>query len=256
MTYTRSHQKPFLGKILGMACLTLSLLPTAHATIYKWVDNEGNTHYSDERPQNKKIEIQKIRVRTITKQQKNTEKASPQKARTATGNNTITVENTVKNTQQEVSVAEMKQKKTNIRQAKQQRCTQARTELAVLNKDIPVYLDDTEQYRLNWAGDTYTGERNYLTDDEREVAINKAKKTITEYCYSPNDEEAQTIARKKWARSEYCLLNQAVFKDLQRADIKASERQLNKQQALIDKYCNDAAIATLIDEPEPEIFPR
>ena len=90
----------------------------------------------------------------------------------------------------------------------------------------------------------------------KKAALDRAKATISEYCHNPNDAESQNLVRKKWARSEYCLLNKAILKDLQRANIKASERQLNKQQGLTEKYCNDKTIAFSMDEPELEIFPR
>lgn len=255
MTSTHSHQKHFLSGILS-TCLILSIPPTANAEFYKWVDDQGRTHYSDERPKNEQIEVKKIRVRTTTNAQDATDNETENLSQTAARDDTDNTEKTLADTQADSDANETQQKLTAIDTAKQQRCEQARTELLILNKDIPVYLDDTEQYRLNWAGDTYTGERSYLDDEERETARNKAKEAVAEFCQKPSDEKAQAIARKKWIYAEYCLLNQTILKDLQSEDIKASKRQLNKQQALTDKYCNNTTNAFSIDDPEPEIFPR
>lgn len=260
MTQRHSNQRSILTGILATYTM-LSIIPIANAAIYKWVDTEGNTHYSDERPDNKKLKIRIIDFKTKTKQVR--AKAEEIEETQSTEDNTVNSENdaslndTSNNSQSAAGdTAEAKQKQANIDKAKQRRCEQARTDLAILSKEIPVYLNEDEQYRLNWAGDTYTGERNYLADTDKKMALDRTKTTISEYCHNPNDTEAQNLARKKWARSEHCLLNQEILKDLQRADIKASERQLNKQQALTEKYCNDINITLSMDEPELEIFPR
>ena len=254
MTSKFSYSKLILKGIVSI-CFTLSL-PTANAAIYKWTDEQGTIHYSDERPKNEQFKIKKITIKTSTNKQDNVDKNAQEPSKMKANDNTTDLKKALPLLKTDSDSDHSKQKLANINEAKRQHCERARTELTVLSKDIPVYLDDTEQYRLNWAGDTYTGKRDYLTDENRKAARTAAEEVIAEYCQDPNDEKALAIARKKWARSEYCLLNKAILKDLQRADIKASERQLNKQQELTEKYCNDKTIAFSMDEPELEIFPR
>lgn len=54
---------------LSLPLFTLVLLGVCgftHAQIYKWVDAEGRTHYSDKKPQNTAVEDVKVEVNTYT----------------------------------------------------------------------------------------------------------------------------------------------------------------------------------------------
>lgn len=257
---THYHKLIFSGMLATYTSL-LHLSP-AQAEIYKWVDAQGITHYSDERPANKTIAITRIVFKQSPTKRNNNGKATEsgtQEVLTLDKQSNQPTNPKEKNNSQTSATQNLdalQQRKTNIADGRKRRCEQGRTDLAILRQKIPLYLDNNEQYRLNWAGDTYTGERNYLDDADRETAIEKAEKVIGEYCSDPDDREAQAMARKKWARSEYCALNRAILSDLQRADIKASARQLTTQQELTDKYCKANKMSALAEEPELLIYPR
>lgn len=248
-------------------CLGLPHIPTASAAIYKWVDANGITHYSDERPQEDDIELTTIRYQAPGKEAVEQEtdhienKPDLKNQTTDPDNNDSEFNNQPKDIVNSIELlannsnAE-KEKPGNIKTAKQLRCEQSRINLAILSKDIPVYMDNKENYRLNWGGDTYTGKRNYLSDNDRKTALQTTEATIKDHCQNPNDKTAQDIARKKWVHAEYCSLNLAILDDLQRADIKASRRQVQRQQKLAEKYCNVDEALLLSSQPEPELFIR
>ena len=173
MDHRHTHQTLFLTGTL-LSCLALTSASTANAAIYKWTDSDGIMHYSDERPRDAKLKITTVNIsiaQGIQRSQADSETGrgtQTQKAEDASNQqaNSLQQSKALSGDQQENNEAESK-KQANIDEAKQHRCEQARIEFAILSKDIPVYLDDTEQYRLNWTGDTYTGRRNYLADEER-----------------------------------------------------------------------------------------
>lgn len=73
-------------------------------------------------------------------------------------------------------------------------CADARRQLAVLYSGLPVYADAAGRFQTAWRGDPYRGERRYLADEERDVAIAAARAGVLEHCSDPAAFEAEVRA--------------------------------------------------------------
>ena len=72
-------------------------------------------------------------------------------------------------------------------------CADARRQLGILHASLPVYVDQSGEYRNAWRGDTYTGQRLYLNADSRTTALAGARQAVLEHCSDPEafaEEEA------------------------------------------------------------------
>lgn len=220
------------------------------AEVYKWIDSDGRTQYSDRPPQDKRLKPTTISIVPAPRRDDVEVSASDRDVADAMSEQ----ETQEKEASDSPDEAEARKKQENIRSAMRQRCAEARKELAILSKDIPAYLDEGDNLRLNWGLDAYDGERIYLTAGEREKALEKVKTTIDDFCQNPDDGDAQEEARRKWVRSEYCLSSQAILARLKREDARASGRTLRRQQELNDEYCDGSASLESSDLTELEIF--
>ena len=74
-------------------------------------------------------------------------------------------------------------------------CANARQQLTVLHTELPVYEATDGAYRPAWRGDSYRGERQYLSDEERQSAISDAQTGVLKACSDPEafQEEVRTF---------------------------------------------------------------
>jgi hypothetical protein len=74
-------------------------------------------------------------------------------------------------------------------------CANARQQLTVLHTELPVYEATDGVYRPAWRGDSYRGQRQYLSDEERQSAISDARTSVLDACSDPEafQEEVRTF---------------------------------------------------------------
>ena len=119
---------------------------TASAGLYKWVDNEGNVHYSQKRPSNK--QYKKIKVPSAAPDdakplyQKEKPKTSADKT--------------------------LDEQKAEIKKLKADNCEQAKKSL--------------NTYTVHRRFKGKDGTIKYIDDNERALQIKKAQKAIEDYC--------------------------------------------------------------------------
>lgn len=138
--------------------LLLSLSAPAHA-IYKWVDEKGVTHFSDDPPPDGK-KSQKIEPRVTPPS--SDAKPADWKQREQ--------EQRKKRIEQDQKDEYQKAKAQNNAAERQNRCLYARRELHVLEKQVPVYHVNEK------------GEKVYLEDRDRPGQVAKWKQAVGEYC--------------------------------------------------------------------------
>lgn len=143
-------------------CLALSLFLFAGAAagdpIFKWVDEQGVTHYSAGNPKNQKA--QQVKVQPASRAMENATQQSSLRTWEATES---MKKNKQRREQQEEADNELKEEKAN-------RCDSARQRLGVLQDQIPVYSRNKK------------GEREYWDDNTREDEIRKTKEEISSNC--------------------------------------------------------------------------
>ena len=83
-------------------------------------------------------------------------------------------------------------------------CDQARIDWGILTEEMPVYTTDAGEYRPDWDGDTYQGERSYIPDARRKGLVEEALERVARNCDEPDNRKALYDAYNAWVQDEYC----------------------------------------------------
>ena len=199
------------------------------AEVYKWVDKDGNAHYSDSPPSDviteeiepppdpTKDNIRRTQARTdlLIEQQRASADLSAQEHQ----------EKRLQKAESQVTAIE------------ERVCLDARMQLEVLKEQNPVYSDDQGKWRTSWQHDTYKGERIYLDDADRPTALTRARKNVEAHCVV--DPQAQDFARTRWIFSELCAAAKADLEFLERPDSHDPKTVVEKQRRIVQTYCED-----------------
>lgn len=232
-----------MKNILRMA-LTLPLVYSmaSYAEIYRWVDKNGVTHYSDMKPiTNKKpratgeIEVIEYSYSYTPEDEKDTEDEEiPDE---------LLYNNDLDKTEGDQPEQEESRTKALQQAAARDKCKDLRFRLAALEeKGAPVFEDEDGAYRLAGRTDlTYSGERTYLSDStvaERREMVNTQ---IEEDCSDSEsqDDSLQEKARADWVRSQYCEVNQNRLDELKKPEARTADSSIEAQQELVDRYCDE-----------------
>lgn len=156
MTFLKGFLKLFSAQIMIMG-LTLSVSQIASAGIYKWVDEQGNVHYGEQRPQN--TSSQKMQVQKYAPENKSTYKRPSY---------TPSTKSTNKNTQDNPP-----EKKKETRAEKKKRlaaCEKTRANLKMMEEIGRIRAKDKD------------GNTRYLSQKEKEAKMQKNREQISKYC--------------------------------------------------------------------------
>jgi hypothetical protein len=138
--------------------MLISNAATAKQKYYKWTDEQGNIHYTSEKPEGKKVN--EVKVGTI-------QPKSPQ--------NVDVPDKEEKGMFKEKSNLEKHYERKKIAEKKAQKnksqCQQAKQAVKKYQQKVRMGRTDKE-----------TGERVYLEDSQREEIIQSAKKAVKKYC--------------------------------------------------------------------------
>lgn len=153
-------------KILALI-LTLFTITQANAKkFYKWVDADGNTHYSETKPQNKPTTQVKVYANTPT--------GAITKYQTVKDKQDTESQNGEQQTQEQKDVEEYNKKEKQRVQTKQDKanCNIAKKNLATLKATTRVRKKDPT-----------TGEYIRMNDNQRIDMMKKAKQAIKKLCH-------------------------------------------------------------------------
>ncbi len=152
---------PVFKAAVGLSALLFAAAP-AQASIYKWVDAEGNTHYSQAAPAN-----QKAQELAAPPAQPAGEDGRHPPDRVMQELEAIQRSKGQRPAEQEAEQKAARQREAEIRQAK---CAQIRYNLAVLRRQAPVFTVSD------------SGERVYLEDEKRAAEISKLTEQEAAIC--------------------------------------------------------------------------
>lgn len=146
-------------KYFAILVLLLGMYINTNAgKIYKWVDENGQIHYSSQKPPGQETETVKV-----------------SKGPKVTATETTETDNDENNAQAEQDAAADAQARAQLAKAdaasKKRLCEQARKNLASLNATVRVTKIDEK-----------TGEAVRMNDDQRLEAMKSAQQNIKEYC--------------------------------------------------------------------------
>ncbi|MCX7552669.1 DUF4124 domain-containing protein [Marinicella sp. S1101] len=152
-----------MSRILITMLLVMFVGQSMATKVYKWVDENGQIHYSSQKPVNQKVETIKLR-----KAPKVT--AASEQADTEEGAETATDEATTDDAEDAAEAAAREQLAAADRVNRQKQCELAKNNYAALNRTIRVV-------KTNENGETVR-----MTDDERVKALATAQRGIDQYC--------------------------------------------------------------------------
>ena len=131
---------------------------TVHAAMYRWVDKEGKTHFSDQPPTD--VESKSVNSKPASGT------GSPAAVKSYQEK-----DQEFKKRRIEEQEAEKKQKvELSNTQAKQKNCSDAKSRLALLQAGGRI------------AKTNEKGEREFLNDKDRESGIREAERSVSEWC--------------------------------------------------------------------------
>lgn len=151
-------------KIHSLLCLLLFAGLLQAGKIYKWVDENGQIHYSSQKPAGEEVETVKVR--------KGPKVAPPAEAASTDPNQPVDPNEPVDPEADAEAEAAARAQLARADAANRKRmCEQARQNLAALNASVRVQRVDEA-----------TGQAVRMTDDQRVTAMKNANQAISEYC--------------------------------------------------------------------------
>jgi len=144
-----------LRKIFFILSLITFFLSTATAAVYKWVDDQGNVHYSEQKPAQspaEKIKIDKAPPPSSSSYKKPTLKTEEE------GNN------------KGESTDNANSKNADIAKQKQEMCAEARKDLELMQNTGRLRVKDKD------------GNVTYMTDEDKAARIKRNQDRVKEYC--------------------------------------------------------------------------
>ncbi len=158
MILNQLHFKHFIRQIIFISTLML-LVSVCNAGIYKWVDDEGNVHYSQQRPANTSSERMKVQ-QYAPKDTSSYKRPSFKSSDTQTAKSPKAEEDEPE--EEKETRAEKKQRMAD--------CEQIRNNLASMESRGRIRSKDAD------------GNITYLSDKEKQARITKSKATLSKSC--------------------------------------------------------------------------
>jgi len=140
-----------------------SVTAVAATKVYKWVDKDGNIHYSEQKPPNQQADTLHIKENKPTPVSVENKQAMDESE--ANANQALEEQQVQQRAEAEKSLAAADQVN------KQKLCQQAKANRDALNASVRVSKIDPE-----------TGEQVRMSDDERISALQKAEQAIKDFC--------------------------------------------------------------------------
>ena len=207
------------------------LAPVVSAEIYRWVDEDGKVHFSDEKPTDNKAETLDLEVPEVREPDegelrrrellKNAEEDFAYKQRRA-------AEDARRDNRSRIDAP--------THYGADKLCEQARIRYGVLQEPMPIYWTNDNELRPAWSNDTYKGERTYVADDERPELIRAVRENMSRSCAEPDDMDAQYWTYRDWEHEQWC----AAFKaKVAAARLPRSRTPRNTLKKLEEEYARD-----------------
>jgi hypothetical protein len=150
---------PAIGRTLAIACLALAAVTAGAQTMYKWVDEKGTTHFSENPPPDGK-KATKIEPKVTPPSSPATAKDGPEAWRAQEADFR----------RRQIERGQREQAEGRDKALRAQNCAEARRRLATLQNTHRIYRDNED------------GTRSYMTDEQRDAAIARLREAARENC--------------------------------------------------------------------------
>jgi len=198
----------------------------AYSQVYKWVDEEGNVHYSDSPPENVEAELvvieEHVPQRTLPNNTKLLEDAEERYRRLA---------------EDREARADARLSEEQARSARDRQCVYERKQLISLKQRLPVHRDEEGKFRTLSEFDVYEGEREYLDDATRAQEIERVSRKIDRACDEPDDRGERFMAGWDRMKEKRCESARLKLKEAQQ-DKRAPRQTIEDAQSEVERYCS------------------
>ena len=162
--------------------------------IYKWVDENGQVHFTDSPPPNQGEKVE-VNVQAPPAEPDEGELRRLELIRQAD----------LRRAHNE-PVAEAEEREVHAPARRLKACDQARVSWYALSQSMPVYWTEDGTLRAHWANDTYRGERRYVADADRAATRAQLEGEIQRNCPNGHAENAAGTAYQRWLAEEWCAV--------------------------------------------------
>ena len=220
-------------RVLLALFLLAPLQPSAQ--IYRWVDDDGNVHFSDKQPggangdRTETVELDVPEVR---------EPDAGELRRRKLLRDAETEFNYRRDRESQIArSADMAASRTHPGDVADRLCEQARIRYGVLSESMPVYWTTDKALRPAWANDTYQGPRAYVSDDDRPALKKSVREAMQQHCAQPDDWEAQELAYAWWEHSNWCAAFKVKIATAKLPRTKTSRSEIEHMEAEYARDC-------------------
>ncbi len=149
-----------IGRALAAACVALAAFSAGAQTMYKWVDEKGTTHFSQDPPPDGKA-ASKVEPKVTP----------PSSGAVAPKGNTETWRaQDAEFRKRQIERGQREQAESREKAERAQNCSQARRRLGALERASRIYRENDD------------GTRTYLEESQREATIAEARGMVKEHC--------------------------------------------------------------------------
>ena len=207
------------GALLGLALMAQA----ASAEVYRWVDAEGNVHFSDKKPPGRTAEEVEIQTRQPAEEPDEGELRRLALVREAEERFRETVKLLPPPGDSSAGSAAD--------------CADARRNYGVLQEPMPVYQADDGTYRPQWQSVTYQGGRLYVADEDREQVKAEVWEDVVAYCDRPDDLDALDAAYDAWFAREHCEISRQRLEKAEREEDRTPDGVIERLRAEYRSAC-------------------
>lgn len=226
-----SDMRDFL-KLVLLALLLLLVSPES-AGICKWVDSDGVTHYAETCPEDShstNIEIAPPPDPELIEAAE--QRGEQTKSRTSLRKQQLE--------QQKAQKAQLNKASDEATDSKVKACAEARWNLSILRKQLPVYYDEQNDLHYNRSlhDSWYAGQRRYLEDQQRQQEIARLTQVEEQNCTSSEDDIRERI--RIYMNNEHqdaCMSLRNRLKNMQAANTGIPSDEMRDLEELINTRC-------------------
>lgn len=213
----------------------LGFVVTEISGICKWVDENGVVHYAETCPED-------VNATGVPIHKPPSKEQAEATARRAGKIREDTQYHRDLRKQEEEQQAQQKQAREGTRETMVDKCAEARWNLAILNKQLPVYFDEQGLLHSKWSLHDYwyTGNRNFMDDPQRQAEISHYTRVESETC-TDSEEDIRARTKKYWERNrnDMCGHLKTKLKGMQEANTGIPSDKMRELQAQIESRCGE-----------------
>ncbi|MEM8767093.1 MAG: DUF4124 domain-containing protein [Pseudomonadota bacterium] len=213
------------SRVLLLLSLVFAAPVSVFADIYKWVDENGQVHFTDSPPPNEgervEVDVQAPPAEPDEGELRRLELIRQSELRRAHNE----------------SLAEKDEQEVHAPARRVAACEQARVSWYALNQRMPVYWTEDGTLRPHWSNDTYRGERRYVADADRETTREEIEARISRNCPNGHVENAAGTAYQRWLADEWCAVYRVRLEAAQQDGARTPDDKIEDMEAQVQEAC-------------------